>query len=210
MYPTCTDLGCRDGRAGRKMGHITVTAKTLIEAEEKILPLVDVVDRLRAERLVPKSTSKSKVESQSTKSATTTPAKNPTPLVGITMGSDSDKKVLDAGAALLRQFGIPYETNITSAHRTPERMLEYAKTAADRGLKVILACAGGSAHIAGMIASATDLPVIAIPVKSSHLGGVDSLLSMVQMPVSYTSPLFPSPILISITERSSSRLCRDQ
>ena len=192
------------------MGHITVTAKTLIEAEEKMLPLVDVVDRLRAERLVPKSTSKLKVESQSTKFATSTPAKTPTPLVGITMGSDSDKKILDAGAALLRQFGTPYETDITSAHRTPERMLEYARTAADRGIKVILASAGGSAHIAGMIASTTDLPVIAIPVKSSHLGGVDSLLSMVQMPVNSTSPLFPSSVLILMTERSSSRLCGDQ
>ena len=192
------------------MYRVTVTEKTMAEAEKKIQPLIDVVDRLRAERLVAKSAAKSKIESSSTKSATASSGKKPTPLVGITMGSDSDKKVLDAGAALLRQFDIPFETDITSAHRTPERMLEYAKTAADRGLKVILACAGGAAHIAGMIASATDLPVIAIPVKSSHLGGVDSLLSMVQMPVSHLSPLFLSALLTLMTERSPSRLCRDQ
>lgn len=115
-------------------------------------------------------------------SASTNPA--PSPLVAITMGSDSDRTVLMPGASLLRDFGIPFEVDITSAHRTPDRMTDFAKTAASRGIKVIIAAAGGAAHLPGMIAANSTLPVIGVPVKASRLDGLDSLLSIVQMPVS--------------------------
>ncbi|WP_414635941.1 5-(carboxyamino)imidazole ribonucleotide mutase [Amycolatopsis sp.] len=98
------------------------------------------------------------------------------------MGSDSDWPVLEAAGQALAEFGVPYEVGVYSAHRTPQRMLDYAKTAADRGLKVIIAGAGGAAHLPGMVASATVLPVIGVPVPLKHLDGLDSLLSIVQMP----------------------------
>jgi 5-(carboxyamino)imidazole ribonucleotide mutase len=105
------------------------------------------------------------------------------PKVGIIMGSNSDLPVMQAAADILKQFGIPYEIDIVSAHRTPEKMFEYAKSAADRGLQVIIAGAGGAAHLPGMVASLTPLPVIGVPVKSSNsIDGWDSLLSIVQMP----------------------------
>jgi len=105
------------------------------------------------------------------------------PRVGIIMGSNSDLPVMQAAADILKQFGIPYEIDIVSAHRTPEKMFEYAKSAADRGLQVIIAGAGGAAHLPGMVASLTPLPVIGVPVKSSNsIDGWDSLLSIVQMP----------------------------
>lgn len=102
--------------------------------------------------------------------------------VGIIMGSDSDLGVMSAAAEVLDEFGIEYELTIVSAHRTPERMMEYATTAAERGLKVIIAGAGGAAHLPGMVAAATPLPVIGVPVKGKNLGGLDSLFSIVQMP----------------------------
>ena len=98
------------------------------------------------------------------------------------MGSDSDLPILGPGLAILDEFDMPYEVTITSAHRTPDRMLEYARTAEDRGLKCIIAAAGGAAHLPGMLAAATTLPVIGVPVKGSTMDGMDSLLSMVQMP----------------------------
>jgi 5-(carboxyamino)imidazole ribonucleotide mutase len=104
------------------------------------------------------------------------------PLVGIIMGSDSDLPVMQEAARVLDEFGIPYELTIVSAHRTPDRMFEYAKGAVDRGLKVIVAGAGGSAHLPGMTAAITSLPVIGVPVQSKILSGVDSLYSIVQMP----------------------------
>lgn len=105
------------------------------------------------------------------------------PLVGIIMGSDSDLAVMEGAAAILKQFGIPYELTIVSAHRTPLRMVEYASSAKDRGLKIIIAGAGGAAHLPGMVASLTTLPVIGVPVKSSNsLDGWDSILSILQMP----------------------------
>lgn len=104
------------------------------------------------------------------------------PLVGVIMGSDSDLPVMQEAAKLLEEFQIPYEITIVSAHRTPERMFEYAKTAVKRGLKVIIAGAGGSAHLPGMTASLTTLPVIGVPIKTKTLSGVDSLYSIVQMP----------------------------
>jgi phosphoribosylaminoimidazole carboxylase PurE protein len=102
--------------------------------------------------------------------------------VGIIMGSDSDLGVMSAAAEVLDEFGVAYELTIVSAHRTPERMMDYARDAAERGLKVIIAGAGGTAHLPGMVAAATPLPVIGVPVKGKNLGGLDSLLSIVQMP----------------------------
>ena len=102
--------------------------------------------------------------------------------VGIIMGSDSDLPVMREAAAILQEFGVPYEMTIVSAHRTPTRLFEYAKSARKRGLRVIIAGAGGAAHLPGMAAAITELPVIGVPVKSSTLNGQDSLLSIVQMP----------------------------
>lgn len=103
-------------------------------------------------------------------------------LVGIIMGSDSDLPVMQEAIAICTEFGVPHEVAIVSAHRTPERMVEYATSACERGLKVIIAGAGGAAHLPGMVASLTPLPVIGVPVPSRHLQGVDSLYSIVQMP----------------------------
>ena len=104
------------------------------------------------------------------------------PLVAIIMGSDSDLKVMIQASEFLEKNHVAYEMEIVSAHRTPDLMFEYAKTAKRRGLKVIIAGAGGSAHLPGMIASLTTLPVIGVPIESHNLNGVDSLLSIVQMP----------------------------
>jgi 5-(carboxyamino)imidazole ribonucleotide mutase len=105
------------------------------------------------------------------------------PLVGIIMGSDSDLNVMQAASDILKQFDIPHEVTVVSAHRTPHRMIEYATTAKERGLKVIIAGAGGAAHLPGMVASVTVLPVIGVPIKSSNsIDGWDSVLSILQMP----------------------------
>src|SRR6187455_387615 len=105
------------------------------------------------------------------------------PLVGIIMGSDSDLSVMQAASDLLKEFGIAHEVTVVSAHRTPFRMVEYAKKAKTRGLKVVIAGAGGAAHLPGMVASLTILPVIGVPVKSSNsIDGWDSVLSILQMP----------------------------
>ena len=104
------------------------------------------------------------------------------PLVGIIMGSDSDLPVMQEAAKILEEFGIPHEVTIVSAHRTPDRMYEYAKEAKDKGLKVMIAGAGGSAHLPGMTASLTSLPVIGVPIKTHNMDGLDSLLSITQMP----------------------------
>ena len=103
-------------------------------------------------------------------------------LVGIIMGSDSDLPVMKSASEVLKDFGIGYELTIVSAHRTPDRMFEYAKDAEKRGIEVIIAGAGGAAHLPGMTAAITSIPVIGVPVKSSSLQGLDSLLSIVQMP----------------------------
>ncbi|GFO96749.1 phosphoribosyl aminoimidazole carboxylase,catalytic subunit [groundwater metagenome] len=104
------------------------------------------------------------------------------PLVGIIMGSDSDLPVMKGAAQVLSDFGIEYEITIVSAHRTPERMFTYAREAQGRGLEIIIAGAGGAAHLPGMVASLAPLPVIGVPIKTSTLSGVDSLLSILQMP----------------------------
>jgi 5-(carboxyamino)imidazole ribonucleotide mutase len=104
------------------------------------------------------------------------------PVVGIVMGSQSDWETLRPGAELLTALGVAFESRIVSAHRTPARLYDYAKTARDRGIKVIIAGAGGAAHLPGMVASMTTLPVLGVPIESKALGGLDSLLSIVQMP----------------------------
>jgi len=104
------------------------------------------------------------------------------PLVGVIMGSDSDLPVMQGAIEILEEFGVAYEVRIVSAHRTPDVMWDYAKQAADRGLRVIIAGAGGAAHLPGMTASMTPLPVIGVPVPLANLDGLDSLLSIVQMP----------------------------
>lgn len=105
------------------------------------------------------------------------------PVVGIIMGSDSDLAIMQPAADILTQFGVAYELTIVSAHRTPDRMFDYAKAAAGRGLQVIIAGAGGAAHLPGMVASLTTLPVVGVPIKlSNSMDGIDSLLSIAQMP----------------------------
>jgi 5-(carboxyamino)imidazole ribonucleotide mutase len=104
------------------------------------------------------------------------------PVIGIVMGSDSDWPVMEKAAIALEELEIPYEADVVSAHRMPEDMVEYGRSAVDRGLRVIVAGAGGAAHLPGMLASVTPLPVIGVPVPLAHLDGMDSLLSIVQMP----------------------------
>jgi 5-(carboxyamino)imidazole ribonucleotide mutase len=104
------------------------------------------------------------------------------PLVGVVMGSDSDWPTMEKAVEVLKQFGVPYEARVVSAHRSPELLVEYSKSSHERGLKVIIAGAGGAAHLPGMVASMTILPVLGVPVKSRALSGMDSLLSIVQMP----------------------------
>lgn len=168
-------------KPGRKMGHVTVTAPTMHEAESYIQPLINVVDEIRSQRSDIK-----------TKPAPSGPAK-PAPQVAVMMGSDSDLKTLVPGLKLLRDtFGIEPAVDITSAHRTPTFMAEYSAAAAARGIKVIIAAAGGAAHLPGMAAAHTALPVIGVPVKGSSLDGVDSLHSIVQMPRGMSSFLSSS------------------
>ncbi|HOZ27377.1 MAG TPA: 5-(carboxyamino)imidazole ribonucleotide mutase [Hyphomonadaceae bacterium] len=112
------------------------------------------------------------------------PTKSPSgqPVVGIIMGSRSDWPTMAKAAEILTELGVPFESKVVSAHRTPDRLVEYAKSARNRGLRIIIAGAGGAAHLPGMVASMTSLPVLGVPVKSSALSGLDSLLSIVQMP----------------------------
>jgi 5-(carboxyamino)imidazole ribonucleotide mutase len=107
------------------------------------------------------------------------------PVVGVIMGSTSDWPVMQDAAAILTELGVPHEVRIVSAHRTPDRLWDYATTAAERGLRVIVAGAGGAAHLPGMVASKTLVPVVGVPVPTQHLGGQDSLHSIVQMPRGY-------------------------
>ena len=118
--------------------------------------------------------------SGSSSGSTTSPLASP--LVGIVMGSRSDWPTMSKAADILTELGVAFEAKVVSAHRTPQRLVSYSTSAADRGLKVIIAGAGGAAHLPGMVASMTHLPVLGVPVKSSSLSGLDSLLSIVQMP----------------------------
>ena len=158
--------GKKECRAGRKMGHITVVGESMMQAQERLKPILKAMEPEVERNLSLR------------------------PLVGIIMGSDSDLPVMKVGAKILKDFGIPFELSIVSAHRTPMRMVEYAQSAAKRGLKSIIAGAGGAAHLPGMVAAMTSLPVIGVPVKGSSLDGVDSLHSIVQMPVSFFSTRF--------------------
>ncbi|KAF9936573.1 phosphoribosylaminoimidazole carboxylase ade2 [Modicella reniformis] len=151
--------GKRECKTGRKMGHITVVGDSMQEVHDRIRPLVLAMD--------PKDKNiQFKID----------------PLVSIVMGSDSDLKIMEAGAHILEKLKIPFELSIVSAHRTPERMYHFGRMAHKRGIKVIIAGAGGAAHLPGMVAALTPLPVIGVPVRGSTLDGVDSLHSIVQMP----------------------------
>ena len=179
--------GKGDGRPGRKMGHITLIASSMDEAEAKMQPLVNWVDAIRAHKLdrlpfADSDAAEAIIKTFDKLSASRSSPAKPKPLISVTMGSDSDLAVLKPGLAILKSFNVPYEVTITSAHRTPGRMFAYAQDAAARGLKVIIAAAGGAAHLPGMLASGTPLPVIGVPVKGSNMDGMDSLLSIVQMP----------------------------
>ncbi len=112
------------------------------------------------------------------------------PLVGIVMGSDSDWPVMQIAATMLKEFDVAYETRVVSAHRTPDLLFEYAASAKERGLRAIIAGAGGAAHLPGMLAAKTIVPVLGVPVPSKHLQGLDSLLSIVQMPKGIPVPTF--------------------
>jgi 5-(carboxyamino)imidazole ribonucleotide mutase len=116
--------------------------------------------------------------------------KTKTPQIGIIMGSASDYETLAQAEEILQQFDIPYEISVVSAHRTPKLMYEYASTAASRGLQVIIAGAGGAAHLPGMVSSLTELPVLGVPIESKALKGIDSLLSIVQMPAGIPTATF--------------------
>lgn len=156
--------GKGDARPGRKMGHITITAPTLSAAEREIQPLIDFVDAQKGKQIAPSSTFKEE------------------PLIAVIMGSDSDLPVLRAGLEILQKLEIPFTTRITSAHRTPDWLRDFSKSAASTSLCVIIGAAGGAAHLPGMCASWTTLPVIGLPVKATHMDGWDSLVSMTQMP----------------------------
>ncbi|KAI8938579.1 hypothetical protein NX059_004458 [Plenodomus lindquistii] len=158
--------GKGDARPGRKMGHITLTAPTLAAAEREIQPLVDFVDAQKGLGVSPKTPSSIEED----------------PLVAVIMGSDSDLPVLRAGLEILTKLSIPFTVRITSAHRTPDWLREFSKNATSTSVKVIIGAAGGAAHLPGMCASWTTLPVIGLPVKATHMDGWDSLVSMTQMP----------------------------
>lgn len=177
--------GKGDARPGRKMGHVTILASSMGEAEARVKPLIELVDEKTENRLhvLPQKPFISNDSLPTRKSQPVSSTNSQTPLVAITMGSDSDRFVLSAGIGLLKDLNIPHSVTITSAHRTPQRMFTFAREAASKGIKVIIAAAGGAAHLPGMIAAITSLPVIGIPVKGSALEGNDSLLSIVQMPV---------------------------
>ncbi|KAM0790013.1 hypothetical protein ACM66B_005342 [Microbotryomycetes sp. NB124-2] len=154
--------GCR---RGRKMGHVTVMGESDEEVRTKIEQMCDCLPGDYKDRTVARETTDARQ-----------------PLVSVVMGSDSDLPTMLNATKVLDDFGVPYETSLVSAHRTPGRMVEFAQTAAGRGVRVIIAGAGGAAHLPGMVASETTLPVIGVPVKGSNLDGVDSLYSIVQMP----------------------------
>lgn len=151
--------GCR---TGRKMGHINVTASSHGEMDASLSELL-AVEGIPVSLLPGRSL-------------------NSPPLVGVIMGSQSDLPTMNAAVDMLKKFGVPYEVDIVSAHRTPDKLVEYSRSAAGRGLRVLIAGAGGAAHLPGMVASMTPLPVVGVPVRTETLSGVDSLYSIVQMP----------------------------
>ncbi|QLL33935.1 hypothetical protein HG536_0F02600 [Torulaspora globosa] len=156
----------KESRPKRKMGHVNVVTSSMEECERRMSYVVGKIKDL------PKISAASKIDHEAEK----------IPLVGVIMGSDSDLPVMSAACDVLKQFEVPFEVTIVSAHRTPHRMSKYAIEASQRGIKAIIAGAGGAAHLPGMVAAMTPLPVIGVPVKGSCLDGVDSLHSIVQMP----------------------------
>lgn len=174
--------GKGDGRPGRKMGHITILGSSISEIEAKIHPLIQMVDAVRAHRTDSSPASAASITATAAELQKTNPPPAPRPVIAVVMGSDTDLATLRPGLTILDTMNIPYEVHITSAHRTPQYMLDFGKSAASRGLKAIIAAAGGAAHLPGMMASETPVPVIGVPVKASSLDGLDSLLSIVQMP----------------------------
>ncbi|ORY57527.1 phosphoribosylaminoimidazole carboxylase [Pseudomassariella vexata] len=162
----------KESKPGRKIGHITATGSSSIgQLEERARPLITCVDEIRAERV-----------GGSPPAGTSSQGSKPDPLVAVTMGSDSDLNVMIKATDILEEFGVPYTWNVTSAHRTPEYMEQKAAEWSQGSVKVIIAGAGGAAHLPGMLASITHLPCIGVPVKGSTCDGMDSLLSIVQMP----------------------------
>ncbi|THW79084.1 phosphoribosylaminoimidazole carboxylase [Aureobasidium pullulans] len=161
--------GKGDSRANRKMGHMTLTAPTMREAEKAMQPLLDITDDVRGRKSKPLSDSKPAGQAKDA-------------VVGVIMGSHSDMPVLQAGINILKTLNIPFETHITSAHRTPDWMSEYVHGAMPRGIQVLIAAAGGAAHLPGMAASHTAIPVIGVPVKPTIGDGTDSVLSILNMP----------------------------
>ncbi|VEU20969.1 DEKNAAC101852 [Brettanomyces naardenensis] len=149
-------------RPGRKMGHINIVSESMSDCERKLAYI--------------------RGEASDVAGATSTDTKSEQPLVGVIMGSDSDLPVMAAACDILKDFNVPFEVTIVSAHRTPQRMANYAIEAPKRGIRCIIAGAGGAAHLPGMVAAMTPLPVIGVPVKAHILDGVDSLYSIVQMP----------------------------
>ena len=182
--------GKGDARPGRKMGHVTVLASSMIGAEGRIDPLIRFVDQIRGERINPRTAVLPQPQASAQRASLNDSSKAKLPLVAITMGSDSDRFVLAPGINLLEELEIPHSVTITSAHRTPGRMFDFAKNAAANGIKVIIAAAGGAAHLPGMVAAISPLPVIGVPVKGSVLDGMDSLLSIAQMPVRQSPFIF--------------------
>lgn len=174
--------GKGEARPGRKMGHITVLASSMHEAHSRLQPLINLVDQTRVARKQGLS-DRVQTSANSHNTALVEATSAASPIVAVTMGSDSDRSVLSPGIGLLKELKIPFSVTITSAHRTPDRMFQFAKVSASQGIRVIIAAAGGAAHLPGMVAANTWLPVIGVPVKGSSLDGMDSLLSIVQMPV---------------------------
>ncbi|KAI1365007.1 phosphoribosylaminoimidazole carboxylase [Xylaria arbuscula] len=162
----------KESKPGRKIGHITAWGQSSVEQlAERISHLIKCMDEIRAER-IGSNESIGEIVSQ----------RGATPLVAVTMGSDSDLGTLTAGLKILKEFEVPHVVRITSAHRTPKEMMHFADEMNKSGCKVIIAAAGGAAHLPGMVASEVSIPVIGVPVKASVLDGVDSLYSIVQMP----------------------------
>ncbi|KAI0150368.1 phosphoribosylaminoimidazole carboxylase [Xylariaceae sp. FL1272] len=162
----------KESKPARKIGHITACGLSSVQQlEKRISPLVQAMNSMRAERL-----------GSSANGASPESPSGSDPLVAVTMGSDSDLTTLSAGLKILDDFEVPYVVRITSAHRTPHHMMQFAAETAKSGCKVIIAAAGGAAHLPGMLASEVHLPVIGVPVRASVLDGMDSLLSIVQMP----------------------------
>ncbi len=175
----------KSAKPGRKIGHITVASYSPNSNLENLAsPLIKEMDKVRQDRIdaaaAPMRPSAPDATAKPSRPASSRDAKKP--LVVVTMGSDSDMPVLKGAFEVLERFGVPYDYTITSAHRTPHKMSELAVSAADRGIRVIIAAAGGAAALPGMVASETPIPVIGVPVKATHLDGQDSLLSIVQMP----------------------------